>query len=70
MWTEVRNFQKCLIQTFMASGQEVLFLETAMQLTGGRSHAVMECIPVPSEALSKVGGWLGAACHGGACGGT
>jgi hypothetical protein len=43
-WTEVRNFQKCLIQMFMAEGKEVLFMETAMNLgTGEASHPLWGC---------------------------
>jgi hypothetical protein len=45
----VRNFQKCLLQLAMASGRDVLFLETAMRLTGGRAHAVMEAVFVQPE---------------------
>lgn len=52
-WTEVRNFQKCLIQMFMAAGQEVLFLEVATQLSGGRRHAVLEAVPLPPGAAAK-----------------
>jgi hypothetical protein len=48
-WTEVRNFQKCLLQMAMASGREVIFMETAMRLTGGRAHAVMEAVFVSPE---------------------
>ena len=39
-WTEVRNFQKCLLQMAMAAGKDVVFMETAMRLNGGRAHAV------------------------------
>ena len=86
VWTEMRNFKKCLIQMFMkevggwvggwcggrgvlalqagpalhashthtpttcpAQGKEVVFIETAMRLGDPRSHAVVECIPVPPE---------------------
>ena len=50
-WTEVRNFQKCLIQMYMAQGKEVIFMETAMHLGSGKNHAVMEAIPVDSGGL-------------------
>lgn len=33
----------------MASGRDVLFLETAMRVNGGRSHAVLEAIFVEPE---------------------
>ncbi|GBF94032.1 hypothetical protein Rsub_07300 [Raphidocelis subcapitata] len=52
-WTEVRNFQKCLLQMAMASGRDVMFLETAMRLTGGRAHAVMEAVFVEPEVMAK-----------------
>ncbi len=50
-WTEVRNFQKCLIQMFMAQGKEVLFLETATHLQ--RRHAIMEAIPLSPDEMGK-----------------
>jgi hypothetical protein len=53
-WTEVRNFQKCLIQMFMAQGREVIFMETAMRLGTGKSHAVLEAIPVDAGEPSPV----------------
>lgn len=52
-WTEVRNFQKCLIQMYMAQGLDVLFMETAMALSGGRGHAVLEAIPIAPGLLAK-----------------
>jgi hypothetical protein len=53
VWTELRNFKKCLIQMFMKQGQEVIFFETATQLGSVRSHAVVECVPVPPSAAAK-----------------
>ncbi|KAK9823428.1 hypothetical protein WJX72_002672 [[Myrmecia] bisecta] len=53
VWTEMRNFKKCLLQMFMAQGKEVIFLETAMQLGDARNHAVVECIPVPPAVAAK-----------------
>ncbi|PSC69918.1 CWF19 2 [Micractinium conductrix] len=53
IWTEIRNFKKCLIQMFMKQGQDVIFFETAMQLGNMRSHASVECVPVPPKAASK-----------------
>lgn len=52
-WNEMRNFKKCLIQMFMKQGQEVVFFETALQLGNMRSHAVVECVPVPPAAAAK-----------------
>ena len=34
-------------------GQQVIFMETAMQLQDRRSHAVVDCIPVPAGAFAK-----------------
>ena len=53
MWTEVRNFQKCLIRMWQAQGLEALFLETAVGLSGQRGHAALECIPLPPGAMGK-----------------
>ena len=63
-WTEVRNFQKCLLQMAMASDRDVMFMETAMKLSGGRSHAVMEAIfvdPQVGAALANGEGVFGGA---------
>ncbi|EFN55254.1 hypothetical protein CHLNCDRAFT_134588 [Chlorella variabilis] len=55
VWSELRNFKKCLIQMFMkqASGQEVVFFETALHLGSMRSHAVVECVPVPPAVAGR-----------------
>ncbi|KAL4428538.1 hypothetical protein ABPG75_002627 [Micractinium tetrahymenae] len=53
VWNEIRNFKKCLIQMFMKQGQEVIFFETAVQLGSMRSHAVVDCVPVPPAAAAK-----------------
>eukprot|EP00798_Chlamydomonas_sp_ICE-L_P003126 gene3126-13138_t len=54
VWTEVKNFIKCLIQMFAAQGQHCLFIETAMHLRSARpSHAVLECIPIGQRELDK-----------------
>jgi hypothetical protein len=49
VWTEIRNFKKCLLQMFSSQGRDVVFLENAMHLGSGRGHAVVECVPVPVE---------------------
>lgn len=48
--TEIRNFQKCLIQMFAREGQRVIFMETALDLERQARHAVLECIPVKEDA--------------------
>lgn len=52
-WNEVRNWQKCLINMFLAQGKQVIFLETAMAVGTHRHHAMMEAIPVDEQVLSK-----------------
>lgn len=47
--TEIRNFQKCLIQMFAHEGKRVIFMETALDLERQSRHAVLECIPVGEE---------------------
>ena len=37
-------------------GLDVLFMETAMQVGGSRSHAVMEVIPISEKQLNKAPG--------------
>lgn len=38
---------------FSWQGKDVIFLETAMGLSDLRSHAVVECIPVPAGVAAK-----------------
>lgn len=52
-WTEVRNFQACLIRMFMAQGKEVIFLETATGLGTHRHHALLEAVPVDADAFGR-----------------
>jgi hypothetical protein len=52
-WNEVRNWQKCLINMFLAEGKQVIFLETAMAVGSHRHHAMMEAVPVDDTVLSK-----------------
>ncbi|KAL3152781.1 hypothetical protein ABBQ38_012367 [Trebouxia sp. C0009 RCD-2024] len=53
IWTELRNFKKCLLQMHMAQGMDVIFMETAMRLSDARCHAVVDCIPVPPAVTAK-----------------
>ncbi|KAJ3186947.1 hypothetical protein HDU85_006984 [Gaertneriomyces sp. JEL0708] len=47
-WTEIRNFQKCLMKMFMEENKGVIFLEQVINFKW-RRHTVIECIPVPME---------------------
>jgi len=58
VWTEVKNFIKCLIQMFAAQGKGVIFTETAMHLRSGRHHAVLDCVPVTQRELEKAPGYF------------
>ncbi|KAL0044021.1 hypothetical protein WJX82_003090 [Trebouxia sp. C0006] len=53
IWTELRNFKKCLLQMHMAQGMDVIFMETAMRLGDARTHAVVDCIPVAPKITAK-----------------
>ncbi|DBA83040.1 TPA: hypothetical protein ACH3X1_006813 [Trebouxia sp. C0004] len=53
IWTELRNFKKCLLQMHMAQGMDVVFMETAMRLGDARTHAVVHCIPVQPNITAK-----------------
>ncbi|RMZ56280.1 hypothetical protein APUTEX25_002470 [Auxenochlorella protothecoides] len=53
VWTELRNFKKCLIQMNMQQGMECIFFETALRLGDPRSHAVVECVPIPMELAGR-----------------
>ncbi|KAI8328978.1 CwfJ C-terminus 1-domain-containing protein-like protein [Chlamydoabsidia padenii] len=46
VWTEVRNFQKCLLRMFDEQHCGVVFMETVTNLRSQR-HTVIEAIPVP-----------------------
>lgn len=46
-WLSGRVLCCCLL--LPPQGQEVIFFETAMQLGSVRSHAVVECVPVPPK---------------------
>lgn len=52
-WNEVRNWQKCLINMYLAQGKQVIFLETAMGVGTHRHHAMMEAVPVDDTVLNK-----------------
>lgn len=45
VYTEIRNFQKCLIRMFDALDQEVVFFETVGSLHQSR-HTLVECVPM------------------------
>ncbi|KAG0167148.1 hypothetical protein DFQ28_003381 [Apophysomyces sp. BC1034] len=46
VWSEVRNFQKCLLQMYNDQGCGVVFMETVTNLRSHR-HTVIEAIPIP-----------------------
>ncbi|KAI7864111.1 CwfJ C-terminus 1-domain-containing protein-like protein [Spinellus fusiger] len=46
VWTEIRNFQKCLLQMFHEQNCGVIFMETVTNLRSHR-HTAIEAIPVP-----------------------
>ena len=45
----MRNFQKCLIRMAMARGEDVLFMETATRVNGGKAHAALEAVFVDPQ---------------------
>ncbi|KAI9271408.1 CwfJ C-terminus 1-domain-containing protein-like protein [Sporodiniella umbellata] len=46
VWTEIRNFQKCLMKMFHEQDKGVIFMETVTNLRSQR-HTVIEAIPIP-----------------------
>ncbi|KAI8879397.1 hypothetical protein K501DRAFT_336113 [Backusella circina FSU 941] len=46
VWTEIRNFKKCLMKMFHEQGKGVVFMETVTNIRAHR-HAVIEAIPLP-----------------------
>ncbi|CAO3644300.1 unnamed protein product [Cunninghamella echinulata] len=46
VWTEIRNFQKCLLRMFDEQNCGVVFMETVTNLRSKR-HTVIEAIPIP-----------------------
>jgi hypothetical protein len=61
-WTEVRNFKKCLIRMHAAAGLECVFVETALRLGDARSHAVVDCVPLPPEGEPRAPAPLAGGC--------
>ncbi|KAG4918818.1 hypothetical protein JHK85_057099 [Glycine max] len=53
VWTEIRNFKKCLIMMFAKQEKEVVFLETVMGLAQQRRHCMVECIPLPQDIAKE-----------------
>lgn len=53
LWDEMRNFKKCVLQMFAAQGKRCIFFETALRPEDNRSHAFVECIPLPEEAAAR-----------------
>ncbi|XP_028790953.1 CWF19-like protein 2 [Neltuma alba] len=53
VWTEIRNFKKCLIMMFAKQEKEVVFLETVMGLAQQRRHCMIECIPLPQDIAKE-----------------
>lgn len=53
VWEEMRNFKKCLVRMFASEGKECCFIETAMKFGHGGRHAVVECIPIPTDIADK-----------------
>ena len=48
VWDEIRVFQKGLTRMFSDHGSDVVFTESYMS-AAKRSHAYLECIPIPKE---------------------
>ncbi|CAO3586095.1 unnamed protein product [Absidia cylindrospora] len=46
VWTEIRNFQKCLMRMFDEQNCGVVFMETVISIRSHR-HTVIEAIPIP-----------------------
>ncbi|XP_031494432.1 uncharacterized protein LOC116260324 [Nymphaea colorata] len=53
VWNELRNFKKCLLRMFAEQEKDVIFLETAMELSRQRRHCLVECIPLPHEIAKE-----------------
>lgn len=53
VWTEIRNFKKCLLQMHAAGGRSCVFYETALGVSDMKAHAVIDCVPVPSSVISR-----------------
>lgn len=52
VWSEIRNFKKCLIMMFAAQGRDVIFLESAIKLKQ-QHHAIVEAIPLPGGKAAQ-----------------
>ncbi|KAG1473468.1 hypothetical protein G6F56_000939 [Rhizopus delemar] len=53
VWTEIRNFQKCLMKMFHEQNKGTIFMETVTNVRSQR-HTVIEAIPVPYGVYEDV----------------
>lgn len=54
VWIEVKNFTKCLIQMYAARGQQIMFMETAMNVRRWVFSGALQCQEhMRSEGESK-----------------
>lgn len=54
-WEELRNFQKSLTRFYasLPNPMSVLFYENAAHFPSRRSHAALNCVPIPSHLLEQ-----------------
>jgi len=57
VWTEMRNFKKCLLIMFAQMGKDCIFLETAMKLSQ-QKHTIVEAIPLPAGKAAQASGYF------------
>ncbi|XP_033111020.1 CWF19-like protein 2 [Anneissia japonica] len=48
VWYEMQTFKRALVKMFESQDEDIIFLETAMNLRKQR-HMCIECVPVPKE---------------------
>ncbi|KAH7296367.1 hypothetical protein KP509_26G021200 [Ceratopteris richardii] len=53
VWEEMRNYKKCLLQMFSKRNRDVIFMETAINLSRQRRHCLVECIPLPPDKAKQ-----------------
>ncbi|KAH7294795.1 hypothetical protein KP509_27G019500 [Ceratopteris richardii] len=53
VWEEMRNYKKCLLKMFSKQNRDVIFMETAINLSRQRRHCLVECIPLPPDKAKQ-----------------
>ncbi|TIA99398.1 hypothetical protein E3P92_02420 [Wallemia ichthyophaga] len=57
VWEEIRNYMKCLMQTFASQNRGVVFYETVLSIRA-QLHTAIEAVPVPADIYQVLPGYF------------